>query len=145
MDVMAVLYVGNELVLQLGLEQADDRLSLKAFCTRGKTRVIRNKVMKLWKETNSCFKSFQHQKGKVTRSASGVSSKFSLFRATLKVMPKVMFYLVKCNLTKLTTTSPQAVKRFTSLAVMWFTSLAVKQCTSFNSRAVHKLRGQVVS
>ena len=37
--------------------------------------------------------------------------------------------LVKCNLTKLTTTS-LAVKRFTSLAVKRFSSLAVKRFTS---------------
>ena len=37
-----------------------------------------------------------------------------------------MFNLVKCNLTKLTTTS-LAVKRSTSLAVKWSTSLAVKR------------------
>ena len=37
--------------------------------------------------------------------------------------------LVKCNLTKLTTTS-LAVKRFTSLAVKWFSSLAVKRFSS---------------
>ena len=38
-------------------------------------------------------------------------------------------YLVKCNLTKLTTTS-LAVKRFTSVAVKQFTSIAVKRFTS---------------
>ena len=37
--------------------------------------------------------------------------------------------LVKCNLTKLTTTS-LAVKRSTSLAVTWFISLAVKRFTN---------------
>ena len=37
--------------------------------------------------------------------------------------------LVKCNLTKLTTTS-LAVKRFTSLAVKRFSSLAVKRFSS---------------
>ena len=37
--------------------------------------------------------------------------------------------LVKCNLTKLTTTS-LAVKRFTSVAVKQFTSIAVKRFTS---------------
>ena len=40
------------------------------------------------------------------------------------------FYnLVKCNLTKLTTTS-LAVKRFTSVAVKQFTSIAVERFTS---------------
>ena len=38
----------------------------------------------------------------------------------------VNFYLIKCNLTKLTTTS---------LAVKWFINLAVKRCTSL---AIHK-------
>ena len=64
------------------------------------------------------------------------------------------FNLVKCNLTKLTTTS-LAVKRSTSLAVKWFISLAVKQFTSVavkrfaslavkwsTSLAVHKLSRQ---
>ena len=56
------------------------------------------------------------------------------------------FYLVKCNLTKLTTTilavkrsTSLAVKRFTSVAVKCFTSLAVKWSTSL---AVHKLSSQ---
>ena len=40
-----------------------------------------------------------------------------------------MFHLVKCNLTKLTTTS-LAVKRFTSLAVKRFSSLVVKRFSS---------------
>ena len=64
--------------------------------------------------------------------------------------------LVKCNLTKLTTTSlavkrstSLAVKRFISLAVKRFTSLAVKRFTSLavkpaTSLAVHKLSGQAV-
>ena len=64
------------------------------------------------------------------------------------------FYLVKCNLTKLTTTI-LAVKRSTSLAVKWFISLAVKRFTSVavkcftslavkwsTSLAVHKLSSQ---
>ena len=45
---------------------------------------------------------------------------------------------MKCNLTKLTTTS-LAVKRFMSLAVELFTSTAVKQFVQF-----HKLSGQAV-
>ena len=40
-----------------------------------------------------------------------------------------MIYLVKCNLTMLTTMS-LVVKRSTSLGVKWFTSLAVKRSTS---------------
>ena len=64
--------------------------------------------------------------------------------------------LVKCNLTKLTTTS-LAVKRFTSVAVKQFTSIVVKRFTSLaverptslavhklSGLAVHKLRGQAV-
>ena len=59
----------------------------------------------------------------------------------------VLFHLVKCNLTKLTTMS-LAVKRFTSIAVERFTSLAVKRSTSLvvhklSGQAVHKLSGQV--
>ena len=58
------------------------------------------------------------------------------------------FNLVKCNLTKLTTTS-LAVKRFTSVAVKQFTSIAVKRFTSLAaewpmSLAVHKLSGLAV-
>jgi len=64
--------------------------------------------------------------------------------------------LVKCNLTKLTTTSLAvklstvkrfinlAVKRFISLAVKWFISLAVKWFTHFSGQALHKLSGQAV-
>ena len=47
----------------------------------------------------------------------------------LQVKYKNMIYLIKCNLTKLTTTS-LAVKRSISLGVKWFRSLAVKQFTS---------------
>ena len=61
---------------------------------------------------------------------------------------EAVIYLVKCNLTKLTTTS-LAVKRFTSVAVKQFTSIAVKRFTSLaverpTSLAVHKLSGQAV-
>ena len=56
--------------------------------------------------------------------------------------------LVKCNLTKLTTTS-LAVKRSTSLAVKQFISLVVKRFASLavkrsTSLAVHKLSSQAV-
>ena len=50
----------------------------------------------------------------------------------------VLFHLVKCNLTKLTTMS-LAVKRFTSLAVKRSTSLVVHK---LSGQAVHKLSGQ---
>ena len=86
---------------------------------------------------------------------------FSILLWTQTVHFEITFNLVKCNLTKLTTTSlavkwstslaikrfiSLAVKRFTSLAVKRFTSLAVKRSISLavhklSCRAVHKLSG----
>ena len=63
---------------------------------------------------------------------------FNLFSPfILYYRPFILSYLVKCNLTKLTTTS-LAVKRFTSLAVKPSTGLAVNK---LSGQAVHKLSG----
>ena len=76
------------------------------------------------------------------RDVTKISSKYNKYAGneTARDLFWFYFYLFKCNLTKLTTTS-LAVKRSTSLTVKWFTSLAVKQSTSL---AVHKLSGQAV-
>ena len=76
MDISAVVHASDDLVLQLGLEQAGDRLSLKAFCAQDYDTSNKFRDGAEFKEKKrTLLKSFLHKKGKKTKSAGDVSSK----------------------------------------------------------------------
>ena len=98
---------------------------------------------------------FEEKEELKSKLESAMEEKFKMEKVRF-FFPLCVFFclnLVKCNLTKLTTTSlavkrfiSLAVRRFTSVAVKRFTSIAVKRFTSLavkrsTSLAVHKLSG----
>ena len=79
MDISAVVHASDDLLRQLGLEQAGDRLSLKAFCARECETSNKSEEDKEFKEKKrTLLESFLRKKGKKPKSAVNLSSKKSV-------------------------------------------------------------------
>ena len=76
MDVSAVVHASDDLLRQLGLEQAGDRLSLRAFCARESETSDKSGEVKEFKEKKrTLLESFLRRKSKRLNSAGDLSSK----------------------------------------------------------------------
>ena len=76
MDISAVAHASDDFLLQLGLEQAGDRLSLKAFCARECETSDKSGEGKEFKEKKrTLLESSLRKKGKKPKTAGDISSK----------------------------------------------------------------------
>lgn len=67
MDATAVVHASDDLLVQLGLEQAGDRLSLKAFCARECAKSHKVEGEEGTEHRRSLIKSFLNRKGKAPK------------------------------------------------------------------------------
>lgn len=76
MDVSAVMHASDDFLRQLGLEQAGDQLSLKAFCAREcATNDKSGEGEELKEKKRTLLESFLRKKSKRPKSAGDLSSK----------------------------------------------------------------------